>query len=52
MKVISTETGYINKNNQKNLGKTNELGTDYLQWFYLMECQMLFISAHGSVERA
>ncbi|MGI6684765.1 MAG: hypothetical protein ACOX47_04630 [Bacillota bacterium] len=39
MKGKTTEPGYINKNNQKNIGKTDELGTDYLQWFYLMECQ-------------
>lgn len=35
----TTDTGYINKNNQKNIGKTNEPGTDNNQWFYQMECQ-------------
>ena len=34
----TTEKGYINKNRQKNNGKTNTLGTDYGQWFYEMEC--------------
>lgn len=34
----STETGYVNKNNQRNNGKTNIAGTDYGQWFYDMEC--------------
>ena len=34
----STETGYVNRNNQKNLGRTNEPGTDYGQWFYKMQC--------------
>ena len=34
----STETGYVNKNNQKNLGKTDEPGSGYFQWFYEMEC--------------
>lgn len=34
----STEVGYINKNNQRNNGKTNIPGTGNLQWFYDMEC--------------
>ena len=34
----TTEIGYINKNNQKHLGRTNEAGTDHMQWFYNMEC--------------
>lgn len=34
----STEAGYINKNRQKNLGKTDKPGTDFGQWFYNMEC--------------
>lgn len=34
----STETGYINKNNQRNNGKTDIPGTGYGQWFYDMEC--------------
>lgn len=34
----STETGYVNKNNQKNLGKTDEPGSGNFQWFYEMEC--------------
>lgn len=34
----TTDTGYINKNNQRNIGKTNQPGTDYNQQFYAMEC--------------
>lgn len=34
----TTEVGYMNKNNQKNLGKTGEMGTDYLQSFYRLQC--------------
>lgn len=38
MELKSTEAGYVNKNNQKNFGKTNKPGTDNNQWFYEMEC--------------
>ena len=34
----STDMGYINKNNQMNMGKTEETGTDNMQWFYNMKC--------------
>lgn len=34
----STETGYVNKNSQRNNGKTNIPGTGNGQWFYDMEC--------------
>ena len=34
----STETGYINKHNQRNNGCTYTHGTDYNQKFYSMEC--------------
>lgn len=34
----TTEKGYINRNNQRNNGKTSEPGTDNNQWFYEMEC--------------
>lgn len=34
----STSTGFINKNNQRNNGKTEKPGTDFGQWFYDMEC--------------
>ena len=33
-----TETGTVNKNNQRNNGRTDEPGTDNAQWFYEMEC--------------
>jgi flagellar biogenesis protein FliO len=36
--INSTDTGFINKNNQRNNGKTNQQGTDYNQFFYEMEC--------------
>lgn len=36
--MSTTEVGYINKNNQRNNGKTVIRGTDYGQWFYDMEC--------------
>ena len=38
MELKSTEVGYVNKKNQKNLGKTSKPGTDNNQWFYQMEC--------------
>lgn len=46
----TTEVGYLNRNNQKNLGRTNELGTDHGQYFYQMECQLCFhkYKANGS----
>ena len=34
----STETGYVNRNNQRNNGKTDIPGTGFGQWFYDMEC--------------
>lgn len=34
----STVTGFINKHNQKNNGRSDEPGTDNLQWFYNIEC--------------
>lgn len=34
----TTETGYINKNNQRNNGRTDKAGTDFGQWYYAMEC--------------
>ena len=34
----STTPGYINKNNQKNLGKTDTRGSGNQQWFYQMQC--------------
>ena len=34
----TTDTGYINKNNQKNLGYSGISETHYNQKFYEMEC--------------
>jgi len=36
--VSWTITGSINEKNQRNNGKTTEIGTDQGQWFYEMEC--------------
>ena len=36
MELKSTDVGYINKNNQKNNGKSDERGSDHGQWFYNM----------------
>lgn len=36
----STEQGFVNKNQQKNHGRTKMPGTDNGQWFYEMECLM------------
>ena len=36
--MSTTEVGYINKNNQRNNGRTDKPGTDFGQWFYEMEC--------------
>ena len=35
----STAVGYVNKNNQKNLGPTDKKGTDYGQILYNMYCE-------------
>ena len=37
-KIKSTEAGFINRNDQRNNGRSNEKGTDHGQWFYHMEC--------------
>lgn len=34
----STERGFVNRNQQKNNGRTQMPGTDNQQWFYEMEC--------------
>ena len=34
----STDLGFVNKNNQKNNGCTNEIGSDNNQMYYSMEC--------------
>lgn len=34
----STDEGYVNDNNQRNIGKTNEKGTDFGQYLYMMHC--------------
>lgn len=35
----STDIGYINRNHQRNMGKTKAKGTDHLQFLYLMRCE-------------
>jgi hypothetical protein len=37
-KAYSTKEGFINVNNQINIGKTDMKGTDFGQWFYQLEC--------------
>lgn len=36
--VKTTETGYINRNNQRNNGRTTKSDNHYNQWFYELEC--------------
>jgi rubrerythrin len=36
--VSSTDVGFINKNEQRNNGRTSQQGTDNNQFFYEMEC--------------
>lgn len=38
LNMSSTDIGYINKNNQKNIGRTDNPGNDHQQWYYNMEC--------------
>lgn len=35
----STDLNYLNKNNQRNIGKTNEKGTDHCSVLYMMRCE-------------
>lgn len=35
---VTTACGYINKNNQENLGASGERGTDHMQKFYFLKC--------------
>lgn len=35
----TTDIGYLNRNNQRNMGKTKAQGTDYMQYLYLMRCE-------------
>lgn len=44
----STILGYINRNNQRNNGKTSEPGTDHCQWFYEMECLYCHYKYHAN----
>lgn len=34
----TTQKGFINENNQMNMGATDEVGTDHMQRFYKMKC--------------
>lgn len=36
--VKTTETGYVNKNNQRNNGRKGKSDNHYNQWFYELEC--------------
>jgi PHP family Zn ribbon phosphoesterase len=46
----TTQIGYINRNNQKNLGTNGEIGTDHMQKFYSLQCLNCGLSykANGS----
>lgn len=44
----STITGFINRNDQRNNGKSNEIGTDHGQWFYKMECLKCHYTYHAN----
>lgn len=35
----STDLNYLNKNNQRNIGKTDEKGTDHCSVLYMMRCE-------------
>ena len=39
MNKQTTKPGYVNKNKQMNMERTEEQGTDHGQWFYMIECQ-------------
>lgn len=36
----STDINYVNKNNQRNIGKTNQPGTDHCSVLYTMQCEI------------
>lgn len=36
----TTEVGYTNKHNQRVLRKTNDAGSDHLQYIYVLKCLM------------
>ncbi len=38
LKLLPTDKGYINRNNQMNIGKTDINGTDHFQKLYMMRC--------------
>ena len=38
----ATVAGYVNRNSQENLGKTNKRGTNPTNWLYKMRCQNCF----------
>ncbi len=50
MSKETTKRGYVNKNKQMNIGRTEERGTDHGQWFFSIECKNcnLKYKANGS----
>lgn len=34
----TTKKGFVNDNSQENLGRTDEMGTDHMQYYYHMKC--------------
>lgn len=39
LKELSTSYGYLNRNNQRNIGRTDEKGTDHSSVLYMMRCE-------------
>ena len=44
----ATVTGYVNRNNQVNLGRTNMRGTNPTNWLYRMRCQECLHEYHAN----
>lgn len=37
--IHTTDVGYLNRNNQRNMGRTKADGTDHMQYLYTMRCE-------------
>lgn len=37
--IHTTDVGYLNRNNQRNMGRTQAEGTDHMQYLYTMRCE-------------
>ncbi len=38
LNLNTTEVGFVNRNNQRNIGKTDKIGTYHMQYFYSLQC--------------